>query len=67
MTRIDSFKEHLNSKKAVKVIAGIDNFDIDNIKKVVRAAEAANASAIDICADKIYDRYAFVRIFNCSV
>ena len=52
MTRIDSFKEHLNEKKAVKVIAGIDNFDIDNIKKVVRAAEAANASAVDICADK---------------
>jgi len=52
MARIESFKEHLNAKRAVKIIAGIDNFDIDNVKKVVRAAEAANASAVDICADE---------------
>lgn len=45
---IDLFKQHLQEKRAVKVIAGIDNFDIENIKKVVMAAE--NASAIDICA-----------------
>ena len=52
MTRIDLFKQHLIEKRAVKVIAGIDNFDIDNIKKVVRVAETAQASAIDICADE---------------
>ena len=52
MTRIDLFKQHLIEKRAVKVIAGIDNFDIDNIRKVVRAAETAQASAIDICADE---------------
>lgn len=51
MTGIDLFKQHLTEKRAVKIIAGIDNFDIENIKKVVRAAEYANASAIDICAD----------------
>ena len=50
MTRIDSFKEHLESKSAVKVIAGIDNFDIENIKKVVTSAEKSGASAVDICA-----------------
>lgn len=52
MSRIDLFKDHLSAHKAVKIIAGIDNFDIENIKKVVTAAEASNASAIDICADE---------------
>ena len=31
MARIDSFKHALEEKRAVKVIAGIDNFDIENI------------------------------------
>ena len=48
--RIDLFKQHLIEKRAVKIIAGIDNFDIENIKKVVTAAQTANASAVDICA-----------------
>ena len=52
MCRIDLFKDHLSAHRAVKIIAGIDNFDIDNVKKVVKAAEAAGASAIDICADE---------------
>ncbi|MEE3348403.1 MAG: DUF561 domain-containing protein [Candidatus Gastranaerophilaceae bacterium] len=52
MSRIDLFKDHLSAHRAVKIIAGIDNFDIDNVKKVVKAAEAAGASAIDICADE---------------
>ncbi len=52
MSRIDLFKDHLSAKKAVKIIAGIDNFDIDNVKKVVRAAEVSGASAVDICADE---------------
>ena len=52
MSRIDLFKEDLAAKKAVKIIAGIDNFDIENVKKVVKSAEAAGASAIDICADE---------------
>ena len=50
MTRIDLFRQHLTEKRAVKIIAGIDNFDIENIKKVVRAAEQSHASAVDICA-----------------
>lgn len=50
MARIDLFKHHLEEKRAVKIIAGIDNFDIDNIKKVVSSAETAKASAVDICA-----------------
>ena len=50
MTRIDLFKHALEEKRAVKVIAGIDNFDIENIKKVVTSAENAGATAVDICA-----------------
>ncbi len=50
MGRIDLFKKHLDEKRAVKIIAGIGNFDIENIKKVVTSAESANASAVDICA-----------------
>lgn len=49
MKRIDLFKQHLNEKRAVKIIAGIDNFDIENVKKVVAAANQAEASAIDLC------------------
>lgn len=51
MGRIDLFKKHLEEKRAVKIIAGIDNFDIENIKKVVTAANQAGASAVDICSD----------------
>ncbi|MCI1274221.1 MAG: DUF561 domain-containing protein [Clostridiaceae bacterium] len=52
MTRIDLFKQHLTEKRAVKVISGIDNFDIESVKKVVSAAEQGGASAVDICADE---------------
>ena len=50
MSRIESFKEALSEKRAVKIIAGIDNFNIENVKKVVKSAEAAEANAVDICA-----------------
>lgn len=50
MSRIELFKQHLTEKRAVKIIAGIDNFDIENIKKVIKSAEQSGASAIDICA-----------------
>lgn len=52
MNRIDLFKQHLKEKKAVKVIAGIDNFDVESVKKVVSAATQAGASAIDLCANE---------------
>lgn len=52
MKRIDLFKQHLNEKRAVKAIAGINNFDIDNVKKVILTASEAGASAVDICAKK---------------
>ena len=50
MSRIESFKRALQEKRAVKIIAGIDNFDTERVKKVVMAASCAGASAVDICA-----------------
>ncbi len=52
MSRIDLFRKDLKAKKAVKIISGIDNFDKDNVRNVVMAAEKAGASAVDICADE---------------
>ncbi len=51
MSRIENFKKALDEKRAVKIIAGIDNFDAENVKKVVAAASNSGASAIDICAN----------------
>ncbi|MBR1753594.1 DUF561 domain-containing protein [bacterium] len=56
MMRIDLFKNHMAEKRALKVIAGINNFDMENVKNVVMAAEKAGASMVDICANKeIFD------------
>ncbi len=49
MNRIEMFKRHLDEKRAIKVISGIDNFDIERVKNVVSAAEMGGASAVDIC------------------
>ncbi len=52
MSRIELFKQHLNQKCAVKVISGINNFDIEKAKMIVKAATIAKASAIDVSADE---------------
>ncbi len=49
---IEIFKKHLREKRAVKIIAGIDNYNLDNVEKVCRAAQMGHASAVDISADK---------------
>ena len=51
MSRIESFKRALNEKRAVKIIAGIDNFNAESVKKVVKAASNSGANAVDICAN----------------
>lgn len=58
MNRIDSFREDLKAKRAVKIIAGISNFDMENIKKVIMAATEAKASAVDISASREVIEYA---------
>ena len=50
MSRIEGFKRALDEKRAVKIIAGIDNFDAEKVRKVVMAATNAGATAVDICA-----------------
>ncbi len=52
MTRINSFRKDLEEKKAVKIIAGIDNYNTEIIKNVVNAAQIGGASAVDICFDE---------------
>ena len=49
MNRIEMFKRHLDEKRAIKVISGIDNFDAERVRNVVNAAEMGGASAVDIC------------------
>lgn len=50
MDKMNVLKQHLSEKKCVKVIAGIDNFDIEKVKKIVSAADQGNASAVDVAA-----------------
>ena len=58
MSRIDLFKQHLQEKRAVKVIAGIDNFDMEKVRNVVEAATQGGAHAVDICFNKeIFDMF----------
>ena len=52
MRNIDVFKKHLRERRAVKIIAGIDNYDIENVKNVVKAAQLGLASAVDVAADE---------------
>ena len=52
MRRIDSFKKRLEEKNAIKVIAGIDNYDIERVSKVVTAAQEGGADAVDIAASE---------------
>ncbi len=49
MNRIDLFRQDLEQRKAVKIIAGIDNFNKELVRNVVSAAEMGGASAVDIC------------------
>ncbi len=53
---IEVFKKHLREKRAVKIIAGINNYNLDNVASVCRAAQKGHASAVDIACDKkVYD------------
>jgi len=51
MRNMDVFKRHLREQRAIKIIAGIDNFDIESVKNVARAAQLGLASAVDVAAD----------------
>ena len=50
MRRIELFKQALNEKRALKVISGINNFDLERVEMIVSSAIEANATAIDVAA-----------------
>jgi len=52
MRNLEIFKRHLKEKRAVKIIAGIDNFDINTVISVCRAAQIGLASAVDVSANE---------------
>lgn len=52
MRSLEIFKRHLKEKRAVKIIAGINNYDLTNIASVCRAAQIGLASAVDVAANE---------------
>jgi len=52
MRNIDVFKRHLRERRAVKIISGIDNFDVESVKNVAKAAQLGLASAVDVAASE---------------
>ena len=56
MNRISNFKNAMSERKALKIIAGIDNFDMEKVRNVISAASQGGAHAVDICCNKeIFD------------
>jgi pyruvate/oxaloacetate carboxyltransferase len=51
MTILSSLVSALNQGRALKVISGLNNFDVDNVKAVVKAAELGGATFVDVAAD----------------
>lgn len=47
---VNTLKVALQERRAVKIIAGIANLDLEHVLQVVRAAEAAGAQAVDVAA-----------------
>ncbi|WP_017327878.1 DUF561 domain-containing protein [Synechococcus sp. PCC 7336] len=49
-TKIAAMLEALADRRALKVISGLQNFDSDRVRRVVRAAEFGGATWVDIAA-----------------
>ena len=50
MRRIEMFKQAMNEKRALKVISGINNMDLERVEMIVSSAIEAKATAIDVAA-----------------
>ncbi|MBR1617056.1 DUF561 domain-containing protein [bacterium] len=48
---IEIFKKHLRERRAIKIISGINNYDLNKVAKISRAAQRGHASAVDIACD----------------
>ena len=51
MTILPTLQRALNNRTALKVISGLQNFDVQNVSSVVKAAELGGATFVDIAAD----------------
>lgn len=51
MTISSNIASDFNSKKAIKIIAGLNNFNVAQIKQIAQASEIAKATYVDIAAD----------------
>lgn len=51
MTHLQTLNAALRERRLLKVIAGIENFDRNNVMAIARAAELGGAQAVDIAAD----------------
>jgi hypothetical protein len=43
----------LDEKRLLKVISGINNYDLNKVRKIVHSAQIAGANLVDICDDEI--------------
>ena len=50
MRRIEMFKQAMNEKRALKVISGINNIDLERVEMIVSSAIEAKATAVDVAA-----------------
>ncbi len=50
--QIQNLEQALKSKTALKVIAGINNFDKARVLQIAKAAELTGATCVDICAQE---------------
>lgn len=51
MTMDINLRKAFDDRKALKVISGLNNFNVDRVSAVVRAAEAGGATFVDIAAE----------------
>ncbi len=51
MTFNSSLQQALRQRRALKVISGLNNFNLENVTAVVKAAQAGGATFVDIAAD----------------
>jgi hypothetical protein len=50
MSNLDSLQVAFSQRRALKVISGLNNFDVSRVAAVVKAADRGNATFIDIAA-----------------
>ena len=72
MNKKEKLLRSLEAKNCLKVIAGINNFNKDNVLKIVGAANKAKATCVDICAEEeiiesVLDKYPEMPIFVSSI